>query len=429
MVYESNKKTVAQNFSSLTKDALDKITKNLNSTLRLGLATGFIGIIGYTLSLHPAAWKFLFLFILLASASYISGFFLGFLFGIPKRNTDKESAYNLSTNLVDISDWLTKIIIGLGLVEIRRIPGYLQSVGEYIQQATHGEDSMKIFSVSCIVYFSIFGLYYGYNYMRLFLSGQFKEADDNLLQKQIRLTETGEVLNSQNLSPDNIDDSAKEKLKEYNQLLKSTKTEEDYTFDDWYYKGIAAYDTKDNNKTIAYMKNALENDPRSKNAPDAYLYIGLAYYNLKLFEKAIEANNKIVNNYKDYGFVYLAHFNNGTYYDELKQYTSALQEYETSIEQKPDYAESWNNKGDILIKLNRYDEAIPVLDQSIKINSLLPYPWYNKAHIFAIKKDKENMLANLKRAIELEPNYKTDSKTDTFFESFFNDEDFKKLVQ
>src|ERR1035437_6808795 len=193
MLDEINKKTVekaSQNFSSLTREALEKITKNLNSTLRLGLVTGFTGIIGYTLSLHPAVWKFLFLFILLAAASYISGFFLGFLFGIPKRNTDKESAYNLSTNLVDISDWLTKIIIGLGLVEIRRIPGYLQSVGEYIQKATHGEDSMKIFSVCCIVYFSIFGLYYGYNYMRLFLSGQFKEADDNLLQKQIRLTET-----------------------------------------------------------------------------------------------------------------------------------------------------------------------------------------------------------------------------------------------
>ncbi len=169
-----------QNSTSLSKENLDLITKNLSSTLWLGLATGFIAIIGYTLNLHMAGWKLLFLCILIASASYISGFFLGFLFGIPKRNNDKESAYNLSTNLVDISDWLTKIIIGLGLVEMRKIPGMLESVGAYIQKATGGEDSLKIFSVCCIVYFSIFGLYYGYNYMRLFLSGQFKEADDNL---------------------------------------------------------------------------------------------------------------------------------------------------------------------------------------------------------------------------------------------------------
>ena len=249
-----------QNLSVLSAEALQKITSNLNNTLWLGVITGFSGIIGYTLNLQKAGWKILFLSILLASASYISGFFLGFLFGIPKRNTDKESAYNLSTNLVDISDWLTKIIIGLGLIEIKRIPAYLMSIGEYIQRATHSEDSMKIFAACCIVYFTIFGLYYGYNYMRLFLSGQFKEADDNLLQRQIKLTETGEVLNNQNLAPDNIDESAKEKLKEYNQLLKSTKTEENYTFDDWYYKGVAAYDNKEYNKTIAYMKNALEKD-------------------------------------------------------------------------------------------------------------------------------------------------------------------------
>src|SRR5665647_3653800 len=135
MFPEANKKTVeraTQNLSALSTEALQKITSNLNNTLWLGIITGFSGIIGYTLNLQKAGWKVLFLFILIASASYISGFFLGFLFGIPKRNTDKESAYNLSTNLVDISDWLTKIIIGLGLVEIRRIPGYLQSVGEYI---------------------------------------------------------------------------------------------------------------------------------------------------------------------------------------------------------------------------------------------------------------------------------------------------------
>src|SRR5450432_4116492 len=145
MLSEVNKKIVekaSQNLSALSSEALKKITTNLNNTLWLGMITGFSGIIGYSLNLQKAGWKILFLFILISSASYISGFFLGFLFGIPKRNTDKESAYNLSTNLVDISDWLTKIIIGLGLIEIKRIPGYLMSIGEYIQKATQGEESM-----------------------------------------------------------------------------------------------------------------------------------------------------------------------------------------------------------------------------------------------------------------------------------------------
>ncbi|MGH2648086.1 MAG: tetratricopeptide repeat protein, partial [Ginsengibacter sp.] len=370
---------VAQSLSALSVEALNQIKSNLSTTLWLGIATGFVGIAGYSLSLQKMRWETLFLSILLASASYISGFFLGFLFGIPKRNADKESAYNLSTNLVDISDWLTKIIIGLGLIEIKRIPGYLESIGVYIQKETNGENSMKIFSVCVIIYFSIFGLYYGYNYMRLFLSGQFKEADDNLLQKQIKLSQTGEVLNNQDLSPDNLDESAKEKLKEYNQLLKTTKIEADYTFDDWYYKGISAYNTQDYNKTIVYMNNALEKDSKSPNAPDAYLYIGLAYIFLKIYDQALEANNKIIKNYKDYSYLYLAHHNNGVAYDNMGSFQKALGEFESAVTLNRSYTDSWNGKGYALINLHRYEDAIKALDEATAINPDDPNPWYNKA--------------------------------------------------
>jgi tetratricopeptide (TPR) repeat protein len=424
-----NKKKGEQYFSALTKEALEKIRKNLSNTLWLGLAAGAIGIIGYTLSLPQGGWKLLFLSILLASAAYISGFFLGFLFGIPKRNTDAESAYNLSTNLVDISDWLTKIIIGLGLIEIKRLPGYLQSIGVYIQNSTGGEDSIKVYSVCCIVYFSIFGLYYGYNYMRLFLSGQFKEADDNLLQNRAKLSERGDVLNKQNLSPDSIDKSAIKTVSEYNELLKSTKTEEDYTFEDWYYKGIEAYDKKEYNKTIAFMRSAIEKDTRAKNAPDAYLYIGLSYNYLGLFDKAIDANNKIISDYKDYPFLYLAYHNNGSYNDSLGYTEKAVEAYEMALHLQPNYANSLNDMAYVLIKLKRYDDAMVALDKAIKLDSAMANAWYNKANIFAILNEKEDMLTNLRRAIDLDPGNKNMARTDKYFESFREDEDFKKLLQ
>src|SRR6476620_11118100 len=120
---------------SLLDSAHKKIIGNLNSTLRAGFLVGFIGIIGYSITI-PHSYEVLFLMVLISAAAYVSGFFLGFLFGIPKRNVEKESAYNLSTNLVDISDWLTKIIIGLGLIEIKKIPATLQSIGVYVQTKT-----------------------------------------------------------------------------------------------------------------------------------------------------------------------------------------------------------------------------------------------------------------------------------------------------
>jgi len=101
---------------SILKRANDlKISNNLKVTLFIGFVAGFTSTVGYCLSLPVGGTKILFLFILLTAASYISGFFLGFLFGIPKRNNNNnESDYLLNNNLVDISDWLTKIIIGLG---------------------------------------------------------------------------------------------------------------------------------------------------------------------------------------------------------------------------------------------------------------------------------------------------------------------------
>src|ERR1700753_3227754 len=71
-------------------------------------------------------------------ACLISGVAIGFLFGIPKiqqglktGNSDKdEPNYQLhvNSNLTEISDWLTKIIVGLGLIKLSKLPPYLTSM-------------------------------------------------------------------------------------------------------------------------------------------------------------------------------------------------------------------------------------------------------------------------------------------------------------
>jgi uncharacterized membrane protein len=63
---------------------------------------------------------------------FCAGFLMGFLFAIPKvvaevdrEGTDKDSQsshqYQINSSLMDISDWLTKIIVGVGLVEFGSI--------------------------------------------------------------------------------------------------------------------------------------------------------------------------------------------------------------------------------------------------------------------------------------------------------------------
>jgi len=51
---------------------------------------------------------------------------------IPGVDGGRTTKYMPNTNLEDVSDWLTKIIIGVTLTQLTKIPGYLQSIADNI---------------------------------------------------------------------------------------------------------------------------------------------------------------------------------------------------------------------------------------------------------------------------------------------------------
>src|SRR6266508_6277591 len=71
-------------------------------------------------------WDILAVAALVAGGAFVAGGLLGFLFGIPRSLAGPEGsvdgaaaggAYRPNTNLEQISDWLTKILVGVGLVQ------------------------------------------------------------------------------------------------------------------------------------------------------------------------------------------------------------------------------------------------------------------------------------------------------------------------
>lgn len=117
----------------------------------------------------------------------------GFVFGFPKVTQSNEplsrtspapegksaaaTGYRLlmNTNLEQVSDWLTKIVVGLGLIELRMLPAHLGSCSQYVMHSIgtlHGSAAMAI-----LLYFPICGFFGGYMSMRLYLSGAFSSAD------------------------------------------------------------------------------------------------------------------------------------------------------------------------------------------------------------------------------------------------------------
>jgi len=186
----TNNEIISQNETELEKEknTVKEAETSILLTLYMGLFLGMVPVIGFPISIREMEGKILFIGIILGIASFVSFYFMGTLFGMPKRNNNKESDYSLNNSLVEISDWLTKIIVGLGLVNLKEIPDYLISLGEYVRASSkYDSQLLNVYSIGIVIYFGFLGLYIGYNYMRLVLSNKYKYADDNLIRKELEI--------------------------------------------------------------------------------------------------------------------------------------------------------------------------------------------------------------------------------------------------
>jgi hypothetical protein len=130
-----------------------------------------------------------------AVACLACGGCVGFLFGIPRvlqqdstarpqgsdaktSDTSRQGLYSIraNTNLEQISDWLTKIIVGVTLIQLQKLPGELNRASLFIANSLGGANDQS-FAGAIIVFFSAGGFLGGYIFTRLFLTGAFYRAD------------------------------------------------------------------------------------------------------------------------------------------------------------------------------------------------------------------------------------------------------------
>jgi hypothetical protein len=147
--------------------------------------------------------------ILAAGAALFLGFLLGFIFCIPRTakptgaaaassSSDPKdaadssphstavafSAVETNTNLVDISDWLTKILVGVGLVELNKIPSALSGLADFLAPGLRECDSItcvgssKSFAIGIVIFFFGAGFLIGYLWTRLYFQRALSELAD-----------------------------------------------------------------------------------------------------------------------------------------------------------------------------------------------------------------------------------------------------------
>jgi CheY-like chemotaxis protein len=94
----------------------------------------------------------------------------------------------VNTNLEQISDWLTKIIVGLGLVELRSMPDHLTKLATFLAvgiKASAASDDVhaaEVLALMTVVYFTLIGFFGGYLLTRTYLTGAFRRADEENLE-------------------------------------------------------------------------------------------------------------------------------------------------------------------------------------------------------------------------------------------------------
>lgn len=126
--------------------------------------------------------------VLIAGVSVLSGGFLGFIFGIPSILQDPGSRLKYNDNLVQISDWLTKIIVGVGLTQLYNIPHFIRQTGEHFQINFGGEVWGRNVAIAIIGYFFILGFLMIYFWTKTDYSTVMKVKDDefNKLKEDLK---------------------------------------------------------------------------------------------------------------------------------------------------------------------------------------------------------------------------------------------------
>ena len=93
----------------------------------------------------------------------------------PKPALSQGPSTTVNTNLEQISDWLTKIIVGVTLVESKEVLDHLSNAAHLIAGSLGGENSVS-FAFAILIYFSFAGLLGSYLLTRLFLQRAFTIA-------------------------------------------------------------------------------------------------------------------------------------------------------------------------------------------------------------------------------------------------------------
>ena len=195
------------------KEEQQKLLRNIFRVLVTLVCVGYISIIfidifNYWIAYPPLTptppqnvlehnytigfWNTLGIMTAICGAAFMIGGFIGFLFGIPKINQTIEDLPKQhilqNDNLVEISDWITKIIVGVSLTQLNSFPGTLAHWSEVIGSKANLHIS-PIAVGALIVFYIIAGFSCAYFWTRIYFAKilELNFSDTTIINKQLNV--------------------------------------------------------------------------------------------------------------------------------------------------------------------------------------------------------------------------------------------------
>jgi len=176
------------------KNVVTKHSAGALPVLFLSVIAGFAGIVLFAIQSENNSVGIASVGLMVAASSLVIGGLIGFLFGIPRTqdcdysvttkkaentqdNRERGSDFRPNTNLEQISDWLTKILVGVGLTQLSQISQELDNAANTIQSGLGGTPQHHVLALAILTYYPVCGFLAGYLWTRLYLPCELTKSE------------------------------------------------------------------------------------------------------------------------------------------------------------------------------------------------------------------------------------------------------------
>lgn len=127
----------------------------------------------------------------------------------------------------------------------------------------------------------------------------------------------------------------------------------------------------------------------------------LTWQRCKVWENGFTLWSDVIKNYPEYSKAYN---NRGNIYLSRNEYDNAITDYNRALELNQNYAKVFNNRGNAYRRKKEYGKAVSDYNRALELDPNCEEAYNNRGNVYLIKEEYDKALADYNKALSLDPN-------------------------